>query len=118
MLCNTNVVKELTIQNTLFAEILYFCIMSLYIKLYWYFIRSIVDLSLDMSTFRCTYDVLVVYDGEGIAAKEEGRFCGTTFSEVVSTGRYMTLHFLSDDEDQFDGFQLHYFFEPVSSNYF
>ncbi|KAK3579476.1 hypothetical protein CHS0354_028286 [Potamilus streckersoni] len=55
---------------------------------------------------RCSFDFLVAYDGQNKQANELGRFCGKTFAGVSSTGNQMYLEFVTDDSDQFGGFQL------------
>ncbi|XP_063974553.1 uncharacterized protein LOC135161167 [Diachasmimorpha longicaudata] len=54
----------------------------------------------------CKYDFLEVRDGLYGFATQIGLFCGKSFPpEITSTGRYLWLHFHSDDTIQYGGFK-------------
>ncbi|XP_015118412.1 uncharacterized protein LOC107042055 [Diachasma alloeum] len=54
----------------------------------------------------CKYDFLEVRDGLYGYATQVGLFCGKSFPpEITSKGRYLWLHFHSDDTIQYSGFK-------------
>ena len=62
----------------------------------------------------CNYDFVAVYDGPDKQAKLIGKFCGRNGVEVVSSGRYLFVEFISDDSKQYPGFKLKYNFQQAS----
>ncbi|XP_077987230.1 mannan-binding lectin serine protease 1-like [Glandiceps talaboti] len=66
---------------------------------------------LDLATegFGCSFDYVIVKDGDNEDADEIDRFCGNTIPEpVLSTGNSITIHFISDGSDNRDGFRIQY----------
>lgn len=70
------------------------------------------------STGSCYNDYLTLYDGPFTNATELGKFCGTsTFLPISSTERFLTLLFVTNSYNQYNGFKLYYNFTqtPVFS---
>ncbi|KAJ8318614.1 hypothetical protein KUTeg_003705 [Tegillarca granosa] len=63
----------------------------------------------------CDYDYLVIYDGTSSSAKEIAKYCGTSNINVVSSGRYLFLEFVTDDSTRERGFRLNYRFVTSQS---
>ncbi|CAC5382109.1 CUBN [Mytilus coruscus] len=63
----------------------------------------------------CDYDFVAVYDGSSKSSKLIGKFCGRDEVEVVSSGRYLFVEFVSDDSTQFNGFRMRYKFQQASA---
>jgi len=58
----------------------------------------------------CQFDWLELFDGDGTNAPSLGKFCGSRFNPISSTGRILTLQFVTDDDTQLSGFALFYNF--------
>ena len=58
----------------------------------------------------CTDDYLELFDGNNTNDDSLGKFCGTNFGSISSTGRYLTLEFVTDSRTQYRGFKLFYNF--------
>ena len=57
----------------------------------------------------CTKDYVLIQDGAEATSPVLGRFCGDTFTrELNSTGHEMLITFVSDDQNNFAGFELAY----------
>ena len=59
----------------------------------------------------CDRDFVAVYDGESKESKLIGPFCGNTsrpFQTIHSTGKYLYIHFKSNGNVGYGGFQLEY----------
>lgn len=59
----------------------------------------------------CDRDFVVVYNGESRESKKIGPFCGNTsrpFQTIHSTGRHLYIHFKSNSDVGYAGFQLEY----------
>ncbi|KAG4067257.1 hypothetical protein HA402_000248 [Bradysia odoriphaga] len=67
----------------------------------------------------CEYDFLEIRDGKHGYSKELGKFCGTDFPPIIfSSQRYLWLHFHSDENIEYDGFQAVYeFMEQSTASY-
>jgi len=63
-----------------------------------------------VAVHRCAYDVLELFDGDGIAAPSLGRFCGDIFAPISSTQRFLTMQFTTDGDTQYAGFKMAYNF--------
>ncbi|XP_063423148.1 suppressor of tumorigenicity 14 protein homolog [Mytilus trossulus] len=63
----------------------------------------------------CDYDFVAVYDGSSKSSKLIGKFCGRDEVELVSSGRYLFVEFVSDDSTQFNGFRMRYNFQQASA---
>ncbi|KAJ8391790.1 hypothetical protein AAFF_G00085620 [Aldrovandia affinis] len=59
----------------------------------------------------CRYDSVSVYDGPSASYPMLGKFCGSGTPSVSSTGTYMTVIFISDSSDNFQGFRAEYSIE-------
>lgn len=54
-----------------------------------------------------------VRDGQYGFSKELGRFCGVEFPSIIySSDRYLWLHFHSDENIEYEGFQAVYKYMP------
>ncbi|ELU00391.1 hypothetical protein CAPTEDRAFT_221124 [Capitella teleta] len=54
----------------------------------------------------CGYDYVEIFDGRDSSAPRFGRFCGNMIPpEFVSTGRYLTIRFKTDDTINWKGFK-------------
>ena len=62
----------------------------------------------------CDYDFVAIYDGPSRTSKLIAKFCGRDEVQVVSSGRYLFIEFVSDDSTQFAGFKLRYHFQQAS----
>ena len=60
--------------------------------------------------FRCSFDVLELFDGNSTLSRSIGKYCGNSFNPVTSGGRYITLEFTTDDSTQQNGFKIFYNF--------
>lgn len=60
------------------------------------------------STSNCYRDYLSLFDGPTNRSAALGKYCGTTFGPVTSTGRFLTLQFVSNSYTTKAGFELHY----------
>ena len=58
--------------------------------------------------FRCPYDYLALYDGPNVNSTLLGKYCGHVFHPVTSTGRFLTLYFVTNNYQQYKGFELRY----------
>ncbi|KAJ7371386.1 hypothetical protein OS493_025848 [Desmophyllum pertusum] len=66
----------------------------------------------------CGNDYLAVYDGSQISQSDIGTFCGfmDTPMKIYSTGRYLSLRFVTDIAANYRGFKLSYFAVPAVSD--
>lgn len=60
--------------------------------------------------FSCYGDYLELFDGPTSTAASMGRYCGRSFTPISSSQRYLTVLFVTNNEDQFNGFKLYYNF--------
>ncbi|KAH3738368.1 hypothetical protein DPMN_045002 [Dreissena polymorpha] len=58
----------------------------------------------------CSYDFVELFDGDSINAPSLGKFCGSVFNPITSNQRYMTINFITDDNEQHTGFTMFYNF--------
>ncbi|KAH3873470.1 membrane frizzled-related protein-like [Dreissena polymorpha] len=58
----------------------------------------------------CGYDYVELFDGDSVNAPSLGKFCGSVFKPISSTQRYLTLIFVTDDNQQQTGFVFFYNF--------
>ena len=56
----------------------------------------------------CYYDYLQIFDGPNPNSTSIGKYCGQTFNPVSSSGRFMTLVFVTNYGTQAAGFKLHF----------
>ena len=57
----------------------------------------------------CTYDFLALYDGPDNSSRKIEQLCGQLYpNDVTSTGRHLYLHFESDIDVAYVGFNLTY----------
>ena len=63
----------------------------------------------------CGNDYLAVYDGSQSSRSDIGTFCGfmDTPMKIYSTGRYLSLRFVTDIAANYRGFKLSYFAVPA-----
>jgi len=61
----------------------------------------------------CDYDYVMLYDGRDATSTSLGKYCGSTFNPITSTGRFMTVRFVTDGDTQGTGFQLFYNFTTM-----
>jgi len=59
---------------------------------------------------RCFSDYIELFDGRTIQYGSMGRYCGDMLTPISSSQRYLTIHFVTDNENQYSGFKLHYNF--------
>ena len=65
----------------------------------------------------CVYDYLAIYDGQTNKSRKIEQLCGLQFpDDVISTGQYLMLHFVSDDDVSGSGFNITYSFNQATSN--
>ena len=65
----------------------------------------------DLETGKCgDYDFAKIYDGRSTKAKLLGTLCGNKLKQTVfrSSGRYLLIHFRSDDSVNGKGFEVEY----------
>ena len=60
------------------------------------------------SYFSCGYDYLALYDGPNVNSSLLGKYCGSTFNPVSSSGRFLTLQFITNTYQQEKGFELRF----------
>uniref|UniRef100_A0A3Q3MXM2 Cubilin n=1 Tax=Mastacembelus armatus TaxID=205130 RepID=A0A3Q3MXM2_9TELE len=66
------------------------------------------------SSITCRYDYIKVYDGDSINFPLVGTFCGNSIpADFVSSGNFLTIHFVSDSIINRRGFNATYRFVPV-----
>lgn len=58
----------------------------------------------------CYHDYLALYDGPYTNYTQLGKFCGSSFLPISSTGRFLTLLFVTQSYTQMNGFKLYYNF--------
>ena len=58
----------------------------------------------------CYNDYVRLYDGPNLLSHSMGKFCGDSFKPITSTGRYLTVQFVTDYSLQMGGFKLIYNF--------
>lgn len=56
----------------------------------------------------CYYDYLELFDGPDANSTSLGKYCGQTFNPVSSTGRFLTLVFVTNTGTQASGFKLYF----------
>lgn len=68
---------------------------------------------------RCGSDYLAVYDGLPQSGSDIGTFCGFIgpHTKVVSTGRHLSLRFVTNTGFNYRGFKLSYFAVPAGKPY-
>jgi len=70
-------------------------------------VATMFDLEADST---CDYDYLTLYDGRDATHSSLGKFCGTTFNPITSSGRFLTLRLITDGDTQQGGFTIVYNF--------
>lgn len=65
---------------------------------------------LEGSSSSCYRDYIIVYDGPWTNYTRLGTYCGTSFQPMSSTGRFMTILFITNTYTTMNGFKLHYNF--------
>nr|XP_046226989.1 cubilin [Scatophagus argus] len=66
------------------------------------------------SSSTCSYDYVKVYDGDSINFPLVGTFCGNSIpSYFVSSGNFLTIHFVTDNSVQRRGFNATYRVVPL-----
>jgi cubilin len=72
-------------------------------------VLKVLDFKLEGFSPACTYDYVAVYDGNSTSSPRTQLFCGEVSSQqVISTGRFLTVVFHSDDISNYRGFKLEY----------
>lgn len=67
--------------------------------------------SFDVESYSgCRHDYLILYDGQFTNASQLGRYCGSTFHPISSSGRFLTMMFVSNTQRQHTGFKFYYNF--------
>ena len=73
-------------------------------KVRMYFTNFILEVATTYN--RCSFDYVIIYDGDSNADAEFGKFCGTnTPPTVVSSGRHLFVHFHTDGSVEETGFR-------------
>lgn len=63
----------------------------------------------------CSFDYLELFDGESTSSPSLGRFCSDIYHSISSSQRFLTLQFITDEENQGAGFKIIYnFIQPVT----
>lgn len=76
------------------------------------YFRDFFDIEPAINGSDCPYDFLEIRDGKFHYSHLIGRFCGRNEfpSQITSTGRYLSLRFKSDENNQYKGFKVVYSF--------
>ena len=82
----------------------------------WYSLHVFNSLILILCRTNCPYDYLEFYDGNGTNTTNLGKFCGSQFNSLTSSGNTLTLHFVTNANSFYRGFKLFYnFTDHISS---
>ena len=73
-------------------------------------IRNIIDKLFPFKNRNCQQDWLALYDGPGLNSTQIGKYCGTSFPVTTSSGRWLTLEFVTNTYTSGAGFKLNYNF--------
>ena len=72
--------------------------------------RNIIDKLFPFKNRNCQQDWLALYDGPGLNSTQIGKYCGSTFPATSSSGRWLTLEFVTNTYTSGAGFKLNYNF--------